>query len=461
MNCLNNRFLGRERELSILESCYLSNGFEFITISGRDSSGKTSLIREFCRDKKAILFSSVKSESSKNLEALSNAISKSLYSRVRNLVNFKTVESALEFIHKMSEKGRLIMVIDNYDDFVNSVEGTQSLFRTYLSHIFPRHNLMLILSGDRDFMGDQSFGREPTRIELEHLSFSEVREAFPMYRDEDLVKLYGATGGDPSILRYFDPDRSVELNIDGLLLSPNSPIYRTAFNRIMNNIRTPEVYCSILSSIMSGPTPMKQIVTNTQIGSAAACSTYLSNLSNMGLVEKETPYREKMSRKGMYRIIDSAVRFWITYVQRNQSLIDFRGEEDLFGTVTENTMEHYLQQTFRDICVQFIEENCSLFGIRSPTIGRWWGKGDSGLEYIDIVIDSDDRMTQIFCDCRYRDSLVGTSVLNELIRKSGGINGLGKRCYALFSKSGFTSELKERAMSEDIYLFDLSDICWH
>ena len=90
----NNTFFGRENELSVLEKCYASNGFQFITITGRDGKGK-----------KAILFSAIKSDAANNLKALSRAVSKSLYKEVRDLVTFKSMDSAMEFIHKLAEKG--------------------------------------------------------------------------------------------------------------------------------------------------------------------------------------------------------------------------------------------------------------------------------------------------------------------------------------------------------------------
>ena len=53
-------FIGRKRELEILEKRYASRQFEFIAVYGRRRVGKTTLINEFCRGKKAVSFLSTR-----------------------------------------------------------------------------------------------------------------------------------------------------------------------------------------------------------------------------------------------------------------------------------------------------------------------------------------------------------------------------------------------------------------
>ena len=52
-------FIGRERELAALSRLYGSERFEFAVIYGRRRVGKTALIREFIKDKRAIYFMGV------------------------------------------------------------------------------------------------------------------------------------------------------------------------------------------------------------------------------------------------------------------------------------------------------------------------------------------------------------------------------------------------------------------
>ena len=67
-------FLCREHELQILTQHYQKDALECIVIYGRRRVGKTALINEFVKDKKAIFFPALKANAQDNLEALSKAI---------------------------------------------------------------------------------------------------------------------------------------------------------------------------------------------------------------------------------------------------------------------------------------------------------------------------------------------------------------------------------------------------
>ena len=64
-------FIGRERELDALNRLYTSDKFEFAVIYGRRRVGKTALINEFIKNKKAIYFMGVESNEKQNLENFS------------------------------------------------------------------------------------------------------------------------------------------------------------------------------------------------------------------------------------------------------------------------------------------------------------------------------------------------------------------------------------------------------
>ena len=49
-------FVGRESELTKLERMYSTNEFQFAVIYGRRRVGKTTLIREFLKNKESIFF---------------------------------------------------------------------------------------------------------------------------------------------------------------------------------------------------------------------------------------------------------------------------------------------------------------------------------------------------------------------------------------------------------------------
>ncbi len=439
--------------MEALNAAYRSNGFRFVTISGERGSGKTTLIKRFCTGKKAILFSAILSTSEHELKSFSKAVSKAMYRGVRSLVDFNTFEDSFEFIIKMSEKERIILVIDEYQNLVESVLGFESLFRSFISNRFYGHNMMVVLAGT---------GLEPinyassSHIHVNNLSFSEMRKEFNHMSSEDVVALYAVTGGHLSYISCVDPSKGLKENLDSSFLSSDGIMYNMPQATLKESFRNLGVYNAILSVLCNGRMRMSDIVSDSGLESSAACSTYLVNLIESGIVSKEIPFEESNSRKGEYRIIHGPIAFWYRYVQDNKSLIEFR-ESELYDAIVKD-MDSFVSMYFSDICMQYIVENHGIFDMVPGRMGPWWDKVD---DRIDIVVESDDRLSMMYCDCKYRDSLVGMSVLEELKRKAKGKNQITRSRYALFSKAGFTQELIRYAENDDdTFLISLDDICF-
>ena len=69
-------FVSRENELKKLENMYSTNKFQFAVIYGRRRVGKTTLIREFLKNKESLLYVSLEGTQKENLIGLSRVVSK-------------------------------------------------------------------------------------------------------------------------------------------------------------------------------------------------------------------------------------------------------------------------------------------------------------------------------------------------------------------------------------------------
>ena len=449
---LSERYIGRREEKRLLDEAFSSSGFELVTVTGPSGSGKTAMIREFCRDKRAVLFTASRTNAAINLSSFSKSVSKALYKGLRSLVKFSSWEEGMLFLKRMAANRRLAVVLDDCESLFVSDPDAEGSLREILTHDMQDANVMVVLVS-RSSTGLESISGCRS-IALDNLPFSSVRDVYKdRYDDHDLVRLYAITGGNPGNLRYIDPDKTINQNIDSLYLSPDSPMYTGPIRRLMAQVRNPETYECILSALSKGPRQMGDIVEESGVSPSSACSTYLSALMDLGMVRKDLPYGEKASRKGLYSIVDPSFLFWFRFVHENRSLIEYRYSDDLYGIVV-GTDDDYLPPVFREICLQFIQENPAFFDMSVARSGCWWG--DRG--QIDIIVG--DLLTTMFCDCRYRDSPVGLSVLETLKKKSEAIRTIGVRKYAVFSKEGFAKDLQDYARRHsDVTLVSLRDIC--
>ena len=176
------------------------------------------------------------------------------------------------------------------------------------------------------------------------------------------------------------------------------------------------------------------------------CASYIKNLISLGIVQKETPYGEKASRKSLYSIEDNMFRFWHRFVLENNSLIA-RGAADLVYKRIEPQLSDYMGKVFEEICKQYLwtlllDGKCP---VEFASLGRWWGNDPIEKSQAEIdILGEQDKSTALFGECKWTNERVDLGVLETLIQRSR-LFPYSKVHYYLFSKSGFTRGCVERA----------------
>ena len=79
--------------------------------AGRRRIGKSTLIAEFVKDKKAIYYMATKVSTERNVELLGKEVLNILAPNLENLI-FRTLEDILDFIGKNVFEEKLIFIID-------------------------------------------------------------------------------------------------------------------------------------------------------------------------------------------------------------------------------------------------------------------------------------------------------------------------------------------------------------
>jgi AAA+ ATPase superfamily predicted ATPase len=177
------------------------------------------------------------------------------------------------------------------------------------------------------------------------------------------------------------------------------------------------------------------------------CSIYLKNLIGLGIVQKETPYGEKASKKSIYSINDNMFRFWYRFVPENASMIA-RGAADLVYQRIAPHLPEYMGKVFEEICKQYLWK--LLLNEKSPvefqSLGRWWGNDPIHKCQTEIdIMGEQDKDTALFAECKWTAEKVDLSILETLTVRSNLFPYLNKHFF-LFSKSGFTQGCVNKAI---------------
>ena len=459
-------FIGRDKELNALDKLYRSDKFEFVVIYGRRRVGKTALINHFIDDKKYIYFMGVESNEKQNLENMSRSIME-YSSDIQTDTYFVSYQAALEYVFRLAEKERVILAIDEYPYVARESKSLASTLQLLIDKYKDSSKLMLILCGSSmSYMEDHVlaykaplYGRRTAQMKIMPFDFEECCRYFKNLSNEDKALLYGVVGGTPQYLLQMSDKLSVEDNIKNTFLNPMSFLYEEPVNLLKQEVREPAIYTAIITAIATGHSRMSEI--STKVGEDTnVCSRYIKNLISLGIIKKETPYGEKISKKSIYAIEDNMFYFWYRFVMDNTSVIA-RGATDLVYKRIEAQLSDYMGRVFEDICTQYLWKQ--LLTANSPiefvSHGRWWGNNPKLKCQAEIdIMGEQDSNAALFAECKWRNENVDLDVLETLIGRSKLFH-YTKVHYYLFSKSGFTKGCIEKAEEmENVTLVSYADI---
>lgn len=445
-------FIGREKELRSLNNMYDTEKFEFAVIYGRRRVGKTALINHFISDKKAIYFMGVESNAKQNLENLSKSIIE-YTSGIDAATTFSSFQAALEYVFALAEKERIILVIDEYPYVARSSKSLASTLQMLIDKHKNNSKLMLILCGSSmSYMEDNVlaykaplYGRRTAQMKILPFDYGETCRYLKNMSDEDKALIYGVAGGTPQYLLQMSDKLSVEENIKRTYLNPVSFLFEEPTNLLKQEVREPAIYTAIITAIATGATKMAEI--STKVGEdTSVCSSYIKSLINLGIIQKESPYGEKNSRKSIYNIEDNMFRFWYRFVLENNSVIA-RGASDLAYKRIEPHLSDYMGKIFEDICMQYLWK--LLLKGRCPvefnSLGRWWGTDPVKRSQTEIdIMGEQDKNTALFGECKWTNEKIDLGILELLIRRSH-LFPYKNVHYYLFAKSGFSKGCIDRA----------------
>ena len=443
-------FIGREKELKSLETHYESGGFEFFCIYGRRRVGKTELIKEFIKGKKAVFYTGIDGTKAENLEALSHAIHEALFG-IKGKAVYTNFADALSEVHECAKKERIVFIIDEYPYLAGSYPGISSLLQIEIDHRLKNTGVFIILCGssmsfmEKQVMGHKSplYGRRTGQIKVGPFDYETSRHFFFQGTEETKAVLYGISGGIAKYLQLFRNEKTLEENIVGNYFNSDELLFEEPMNLLNQELRKPALYNSIISAVATGSSKVSEIESKTKLGSDT-CVKYLKNLIELGIIKKEMPIFEKTtSKRSIYRLNDGMFRFWYRFVYKNISKIQMGRGTQVYNEI-ESQIPAFMGEVFEQICMEYLWKAELPFSISEA--GRWWGNNPikKAQQEIDIIAVDNNNTKAVFCECKWRNEKTTERVIDQLIEKSAIFNH-DVKLYYIFSKSDFTDEAEKRA----------------
>ncbi len=445
-------FYDREHELEALDSEYEGEGFSLYVIYGRRRVGKTELIKKFCEDRPHLYHLFSQDTSKVQRQRLVEKVAERFDERTPKTEDWRDV---VEYLAEKMNEEKMVLALDEFQYIIEQESSSVSHFQYMVDELVDSSDSMLILSGstvsviENQVLGYESplYGRRSGQIDLKPFNFKGSLKAID-YSFEDAIRSYTVTGGTPMYLTSFNYSKSLEQNIRDNVLNPTSALFEEPEFLLRQELRDPARYMSILESIARGYTTPNEISGKTGINSSTL-SKYLDRLRKLRLISREKPVTaSEKSKNSIYIIQDNFIDFWFQNIAPRKSAIEENRENAL--SAIKNDLEHQVAETFEQVSREIIKHSTGY-----PEVGRWWYRE----EEIDVTAIDPEREKILLGECKWTSTPVGTKLFRELKEKKGEVrwrNGNRKVEYALFSRKGFTEELRKKAdRREDLELYNL------
>lgn len=437
-------FIGREREINLLENAY-NNGNDLVLLTGRRRIGKTRLIREFIKDKDSIYFLATNVNEADMLNEFGECIRRSLGTSFGNPRDWREAFSAI------TEDGKTrILVLDEFSYMMDMNEGFIINFQGIFDEILKDSNVLTILCGSHrsvmerlsDDYKSPLYGRFDRRIVLKQLDLDDIPSTGDLKKD---IERYAVHGGIPRYMEVLG-DRELRQSVKDNVMDPSSLMFEDPLIILSSDVGGSSMYLSIVKAIGRDNHRLSEIASSLEVQSGML-TQYLNRLIEVGMVRKETPVTEnepENSKKGQYYLDDHFTQFWFRFVYPFRPQLMFGDDRQALTAFDRDFIQRHVGFVFEDVCRNLVRRKMDV-GFIPERVGRYWDKNNE----IDILALNKDEKRAFVGECKY--GRVNSHDLNELRCKASKVKDLQGYMitFGLFTADGFSEDLH----GDDVMLF--------
>ena len=449
-------FVGRSGELQLLLEAFKEKRSATL-LYGKRRVGKTTLIKEALekQQKTYVYYECLRGTMRDNIDGLTQELT-----RLKILTfeaAFTSFQDVFAYLNTLSQQ--FIIVIDEYP-YLKSMTQPEMVDSTFQA-IIDNHlaNINLVVSGShigmmRDMLreGNALYGRFGTVIQLKELSY---RLAAAFYASKDVydkIGFHGVFGGSPFVLEQLRDSESLRDNIIRTILNESNPVYMYASHFLMSDYSRSVNSERIFATLGNGKKKYSELENLLDAKKTGNLSKQLKSLLELDILSKNVPInRLGDAKKVKYEINDNLMRFYFTYVYKNQSALQMLGAEVFYDQYISPTLTEYISRRFEELCrdyFSYLARQGKLPGIRHIGSFYYDDPATKSNGEFDVALDFGDTYT--ICEAKYFKKPIE---LDDIHREAGqirGIKGIEVSQIGFISASGF-------AQKEDGYLYYTGD----
>lgn len=454
------KFIGRNIELAALQQQFNLDS-SFVVIYGRRRVGKTTLIKEFIKDKTAFYFLATQETEADSRKRLAGVIARRTGNQLLQNVTFSEWSDLFQVIADYRPDEKKVLVIDEFPYLVKTNSAFPSILQSIWDEQLKDANIMLILCGSLISMMKKHalsydsplYGRRTAQIRLMALDFPEVYKAQNLTFEEAVTR-FSVTGGVPKYIELFQDNNDFFGQLDSVAFSKTGFLYEEPQFLLNEEVHSPVNYFSILKTIADGNHKPSKIGAILGMDSSTL-SPYFTSLIEMGFLRKDVPVTEnnpEKSRKGLYYISDSFMRFWFRYVYPFKGELELDNPRPVWDEIEKDFHSRFVAAAYESVCRSIFAQLCRSgeLDFIPSRIGSYWRNDEHEDTEIDVAAVDTKNKRVFLGECKFQKDPVDYSVYRILKGKVMGNSELHSAFpnydiqFGLFSKSGFAEDLLEK-----------------
>lgn len=458
-------FIGRKKELNLLNEIYALTPATFIVIRGRRRIGKSTLIKEFAQGRRLLEFVGLAPDKGITAQTQREEFARKL-GELFGIPGLAATDwgDLFTVLGNQVKSGNLIIFLDEISwmahDDPTFLAKLKSAWDTQFKN---NNNLMLVVCGSisswiqKNILSSTAFvGRIAHTLSLKELSLNECNKFWATHNSNistyEKFKYLSVTGGVPLYLELMNPQQSAEQNLQRLAFTQGG-ILLEDFNKIFHDLfgKRSETYEKIVRILSTGDKELSEIATALDIKITGWLSETMEELIEAGFVTRDYTWNisnGKDSKLSKYRLSDNYIRFYLKYLDKLKDRINRNSE----SAITTDQLENWytvLGLQFENLVLHNRQKIKELLGINPSTIitdNPFFQNKTTKQQgcQIDYMIQTKYNILYL-CEIKFSKNKIGKHIIKETQEKISRINAPKSYSFRaiLIHVNGVTNEVSQ------------------